>query len=67
MTEESIPMLLKKFVDGVSKASGAASAMVHEYNSPYFLPLRDKLSSIRDKSIKIAIQASGVTVRNVNK
>lgn len=62
-----VPHVLSKFVDGLTKASGAASCIIQEHQDPRFIPLRDKLVAIRDKAISIAIRASGVTVHNVNR
>ena len=64
--QSKVPGLLSKFVDGLTKASGAASCAVHDHQDPRFIPIRDKLNLIRERAINIAIKASGITVRNVN-
>ena len=64
--QSKVPVLLSRFVDGLTKASGAASAIVHEHQDPRFLPIRDKLVAVRDRAISIALKASGITVRNVH-
>jgi len=51
-----------KFMDGISKASGAASQMVHAHADPRFLPLRDRLEAVHKASSKIAVKASGLVV-----
>ena len=63
--QSRVPVLLSKFVDGLTKASGAASAIVHEHQDPRFMAIRNKLNLIRDKAISIAIKASGITVQHV--
>ena len=59
-----VTILLKKFVDGMVKASGAAGQMVHQHEDVRWMPLFSKLSAIRDKTIKIAMKATGVEVRH---
>jgi hypothetical protein len=57
-------MLLKRFVDGMVKASGAAGQMVHQHEDVRWMPLFNKLCMIRDKTIKIAMKATGVEVKH---
>ena len=64
--QSSVPQLLSKFIDGLTKAGGAAACIIHDHQDPRFIPVRDRLSLIRDKAINIAMRASGITVRNVN-
>lgn len=59
-----VPFLLKRFLDGIVKANGAASHLVHQHQDPRFIPLYQKLSSIRDKTMRIAINATGVEVKH---
>lgn len=54
-----VPALLKKFVDGIVKANGAAQHLVHQHEDIRFAPIYRKLSAIRDKTLKIAISATG--------
>lgn len=61
---EKVPGLLKAFVDGITKAVGGAGQMVHHHQDPRFIPIYQKLSAIRDKTIKIAIKATGIEVRH---
>lgn len=65
MKKDTVPALLAKFVDGLTKAEGAASHMVHHHMDPRFIPIRDKLYAIKNKAIGIAIKASGIEVHNV--
>lgn len=58
------PALLKKFTDGLTKAVGGTSQMVHQHQDPRFIPIYKKLSLIRDRTIKIAIKATGSGVYN---
>ena len=67
MKDDNATVLLRKFVDGLTKASAAASCIVHEHQDPRFIPLRDRLLVIRDRSINIAIKASGIKVQNVTR
>lgn len=59
-----VPMLLKKFTDGLTKAVGGSQQMVHHHQKPQFIPIYQKLSLIRDKTIRIAMNATGVEVRH---
>lgn len=67
MADRRVPILLKEFVDGMAKAAGAAGQMVHHHQDPRFIPLFQKLSLIREKSIKIAMKATGIETHNVTK
>lgn len=64
MKQESQARLLMKFMDGISKAAGAASAMCHAHCDPRFLPIRDRLEAVHKASSNIAIKASGLRVAN---
>lgn len=63
--QSEVPHILGKFIDGLTKSAGAASAFVHDHQDPRWIQVRDKLNAIKDKAIGIAIKASGITVRNV--
>lgn len=52
-------------MDGISKAEGGAAQMVHQHMDPRFIPIRDKLTLIKQKCITIAMKASGLKVMNV--
>lgn len=65
MKEDRVPALLSKFMDGISKAEGGAAQMVHQHMDPRFIPIRDKLTLIKQKCITIAMKASGLKVMNV--
>ena len=65
MDQQSVPSLLKIFIDGITKASGAAAAIVHEHQDPRFIAMKDYLIALREKSIKIAMIASGVEAHHV--
>lgn len=65
MRDPKIPALLKKFVDGITKAHGAAGQMVHHHQDPRFIPLYQKLSLIKEKSITIAMKATGIEAQHV--
>lgn len=58
------PALLKKFTDGLTKAVGGSSQLVHQHQDPRFIPIYKKLSMIRDRTIKIAIKATGYEARD---
>jgi len=60
--EESQARLLMKFMDGIAKASGAATAMCHAHADPRFLPIRDRLEAVHKAASKIAVRASGMRV-----
>lgn len=60
----STTMLLKKFCDGIVKAHGAASQMVHQHEDIRWMPLAQKLGMVRERIIKIAMQATGVEVKH---
>lgn len=45
---------LKGFIDGLTKAAGAAHQMVHTHQDPRFLPIRDRLEAIRQRAVHIA-------------
>ena len=64
MSDENILKLLQGFTDGIEKAAGAASCMIHQHGDPRFIPLRDRLVGVQKKSIDMAVKLSGVTVRN---
>ena len=64
MRDETTPQLLKKFLDGIVKSSGAAGQMVHQHEDPRWMPLYHKLSMVREKTIKIALKATGVEVKH---
>lgn len=61
---EKIPGILKEFVDGITKAVGGAGQMVHHHQDPRFIPLYQRLSLIREKTIKIAMKATGIEVKH---
>ena len=61
---DTTPQLLKRFTDGIVKASGAAHQMVHQHEDVRWLPLAHKLSMIREKTISIALKATGVEVKH---
>lgn len=63
--QSQVPKLLSKFIDGLTKSSGAASAFVHDHQDPRWIVVRDKLNAIKEKAVSIAIKASGITVQNV--
>lgn len=67
MRDEKVPAVLKKFVDGITKAHGGASQMVHHHQDPRFIPIYKKLGMIKEKSIDIAMKATGIEVQNVIK
>ena len=58
MAEKPATVLLSEFIDGLTKASGAASQYVHAHQDPRFMYIRDKLELIKSKCVKIAINAS---------
>jgi hypothetical protein len=67
MTEEKQTEILKRFIDGLTKSSGAAAQMVHSHQDPRFLPIKEKLIAVRDKAINMAIKGSGIKVENVSR
>jgi len=65
MKQDSTPMLLKKFIDGITKAEAASAQMVHNHLDPRFFDLRFKLGAIKGASLGIAKRATGVNIKNV--
>lgn len=60
-----VPGLLKEFVDGVRKAEGAAQQMVHQHEGdPQWIALYQRLTAIKERTIKIAMRANGVKVQH---
>ena len=66
MKEQKQAKLLLGFMDGIAKASGAASQMAHAHGDPRFLPVRDRLDAVHKAATKIAVKASGLQVQNGN-
>jgi hypothetical protein len=62
MKGQSQAQLLLRFMDGISKAAGACSAIIHDHQDPRFIVIRDKLEAVHKASSKIAVQASGIQV-----
>lgn len=65
MSEQTlrVPFLLKRFIDGIRKAEGAMQQMVHQHEGdPRYIALYQKLSLVKDKSVKIAMKATGVNI-----
>lgn len=61
---ETTPQLLKKFLDGLNKAIGGTSQMVHQHEDIRFIPIYQKLSLVRDKTMDVAMKATGIEVKH---
>lgn len=64
---ETVHQILKKFIDGLNKSSGAAAALVHEHQDPRFMPIYEKLTSVRNKAIDMAMKATNMGVQHGTK
>ena len=66
MKNKNTLVLVTEFVDGVNKASKAAHQMVHSHQDPRFLPLRDLLEKVRDKSLTVAMKVHAINIEDFN-
>lgn len=56
-TQRTPPVILAEFIAAIGQASNAAWQLVHSRQLPAFLPIRDRLELIKQKCLKIAINA----------
>lgn len=56
-------LVLSEFIEGLNDANGAASQLIHHYQNPKWMAIRDILNFIRDGCIKMAV-AEGIEGAN---